>query len=311
MVRVVHDGSYSVDVNHRIKVLDRMRFPMIDDASGVLLQIEREVEELRGAARVSLLYDIAKAHKLLPVDERDWGYQAFRLPGEEYKVKVFLHTRGTFGIASAAYWWQRLAACIVRLCHRLFGRDLGILHLLFADDGWIAAVGAFYWRKVLFWLFLLDLLEVPLSWKKVRGGTVVHWIGYQLDVGCFMKGISERKVRYRESGVITGRDLRSALGRFSFVAGSLPHVRPFLGPLFAWCAVLKQGTCAKFPDAVAILLEYVAKEVSRMPMSKPRFLEDEAIEVFRVDAKAEGEVIVVGDGSSAVAQTPGRQSGSR
>ena len=256
----------------------------------------------RHSARISLLYDISKAHKLLPVDERDWGYQAFRLPGEKYEDKVFLHTRGTFGIASAAYWWQRLAACVVRLCHRLSGRDLGVLHLLFADDGWITAVGPFYWRKVLFWLFLLDLLEVPLSWKKVRGGTVVHWIGYQLDVTNFTKGISEKKVkwiqewldRYRGAGVITGRDLRSALGRFSFVAGSLPHVRPFLGPLFAWCAVLKQGTCAKFPDAVAILLEYVAKEVSRMPMSRPRFLEDEAVEVFRVDAKAEGELIVVG-----------------
>ena len=109
-----------------------------------------------------------------------------------------------------------------------------------------------------------------------------------------MKWIQEWLDRYRGAGVITGRDLRSALGRFSFVAGSLPHVRPFLGPLFAWCAVLKQGTCAKFPDAVAILLEYVAKEVSRMPMSRPRFLEDEAVEVFRVDAKAEGELIVVG-----------------
>ena len=38
VVRVVHDGSYSVDVNHRIKVRDRMRFPSVDDASGILMQ---------------------------------------------------------------------------------------------------------------------------------------------------------------------------------------------------------------------------------------------------------------------------------
>lgn len=30
-----------------------------------------------------------------------------------------------------------------------------------------------------------------------------------------------------------GRELKSALGRFCFVAGALPRVRPFLGPLFA------------------------------------------------------------------------------
>ena len=34
VVRIVHDGSYSVDINHRIKVRDRMRFPMVDDAGG-------------------------------------------------------------------------------------------------------------------------------------------------------------------------------------------------------------------------------------------------------------------------------------
>ena len=32
LVRIVHDGSYSVDVNHQIKVGDRMRFQPIDDA---------------------------------------------------------------------------------------------------------------------------------------------------------------------------------------------------------------------------------------------------------------------------------------
>ena len=85
------------------------------------------------------------------------------------KGEVFLHTRGTFGIASATYWWQRLAAGIVRLVHALSGVDLGILHLLFADDGWMVATGDFLWRKLLYWLFVLDLLEVPLSWKKVRG----------------------------------------------------------------------------------------------------------------------------------------------
>ena len=172
VVRIVHDGSYSVDVNHRIKVRDRMRFPTVDDASGVLMHLEDQAEEERGLVRFSMLYDVARAHKLLPVKEKDWGLQAFRLPGkeEEMKEEVFLHTRGTFGIASAAYWWQRLAAGIVRLGHVLAGVELGILHLLFADDGWMVATGGFFWRKLLFWLFILDLLEVPLSWKKVRGG---------------------------------------------------------------------------------------------------------------------------------------------
>ena len=302
VVRIVHDGSYSVDVNHRIKVLDRMRFPTIDDAGGLLSHLEDEMEASGGGARVSVLYDVARAHKLIPIREEDWGYQAFQLPGEEHKDKVFVHTRGTFGIASAAYWWQRLAAGIVRLCHRLGGKALGLLHLLFADDGWLVSYGEFFWRRVLFWFFCLDLIEVPISWKKVRGGVVVHWIGYQLDVQSFEKGISSKKVKWMKNWLekhlkaegILGRDLKSALGRFSFVAGALPHVRPFLGPLFAWSAVLAGGTFAKFPDAVRILLEYVVGETEGMSMSKPRRLKAGSVEAFRVDAKAEGECIVIG-----------------
>ena len=302
VVRIVHDGSYSVDINHRIKVRDRMRFPMVDDAGGILLQVEKEVEEARGAMRCSLIYDISRAHKLLPVDERDWGLQGFRLPAGKREGTVFLHTRGTFGVASAAYHWQRLAACVVRLAHRLGGVELGLLHLLFADDGWLTALGPYFWRRMLFWLFCLELFEVPIAWKKVRGGLVVHWIGYQIDVQNFSKGISEKKVkwivewleRHRASGGVTGRDLKSALGRFSFVAGALQHVRPFLGPIFAWAAVLSPGTFAKFPDAVAVLLDFIQGEVVKEAMTKPRRLENHPVEKFRVDAKAEADLIVIG-----------------
>lgn len=55
-----------------------------------------------------MLYDVARAHKLLPVKKRYWGLHSFRLPGGEDGDTVYLHTRVTFGIASAAYWWQRL-----------------------------------------------------------------------------------------------------------------------------------------------------------------------------------------------------------
>eukprot|EP00438_Fugacium_kawagutii_P013025 Skav214740 [mRNA] locus=scaffold3176:133140:134285:- [translate_table: standard] len=182
------------------------------------------------------------------------------------------------------------------------GQELGVLHLLFADDGWLTATGGFFWRKLLFWLFCLDVLEIPLSWKKVRGGTEVQWIGYTINVASFRIGISERKVqwmlewleKHMASGGITGRDLKSALGRFSFVAGALPHVRPFLGPIFAWAARLSPGVFATFPDAVVILLEYVMAEVKRNPMRKPRRLQDGARELFRIDAKAEGDCVVIG-----------------
>ena len=176
-VRLIHDGTYSVDVNRRIRVRDRMRFPLIDDAAAALRQVEEEKRECQEVVRFSVLYDIARAHKLIPVREEDWGMQAFRLPGEE-TGDIFVHTRGTFGIASAAYWFGRSIGVAVRSCHRVMGRYMGLLHLIYADDGWLTATGKRFWKKLLMWLFLYELLEIPITWKKVRGGAEVDWIGY-------------------------------------------------------------------------------------------------------------------------------------
>lgn len=182
--------------------------------------------------------------------------QAFRLPGED-TGDVYAHTRGIFGIASAAYWFGRVIGVAVRSCHRVMGRRMGLLYLIYADDGWLAATGARFWKKILMWLFLYELLEIPITWKKVRGGTEVDWTGYHLNVAKFERGVNESKRKWiigwidgklQQGGVVV-RELKSVLGRLSFVAGALRHVRPFLAPLFSWSSTLAGGTFSKFPDS--------------------------------------------------------------
>ena len=67
----------------------------------------------------------------------------------------------------------------------------------------------------------------------------MRWIGYELDIREFKKGLSSTKVKWvskyidrrlRDQGLL-GRDLKSALGRLVFVAGALGYVPSFLGPL--------------------------------------------------------------------------------
>lgn len=219
--------------------------PFIDGAAAVLRQVALQKEEGREVVRFSVLYDIAHAHKLVPVQEEDWGFQAFRLPGEP-TGHMYVHTPGTFGVASAAYWFGRVIGVVVRCCHRIMGRHMGLLHLIYADDGWLTATGTRFWKKILMWLFLYELLETPITWKKVRGGAEVDWIGYHLDVASFATGINESKRTWilrwvddkLKQGGVLGRELKSVLGRLSFVAGALRHVRPFLAPLFAWSSSL-------------------------------------------------------------------------
>ena len=63
-----------------------------------------------------------------------------------------------------------------------------------------------------------------------------------MDVGRFEIGISVKRagwaVRWLEDKARERRarlgELREGLGRLQFIAGPLEHLRPFLGPLYAW-----------------------------------------------------------------------------
>ena len=78
------------------------------------------------------------------------------------------------------------------------------------------------------------------------------------------------------------------------MAGAPPHVRPFLGPVYAWVAQLPQGLVATLPLSICLLLEFIKKEVERAPMTAPKPLMSHVKDVFRIDAKAEGDKICVG-----------------
>ena len=125
-IRVVHDGSNGVHVNHRIRPRDQVRYP----GAGELRTILRS----KAAANKKLFVvagDVSKAHRRVKIREEDWGYQACRLrPG-----RVWLNRVGTYGMTPASYHWSRAAAgVIVRLTHYLLGGLLPLELLLFSDD---------------------------------------------------------------------------------------------------------------------------------------------------------------------------------
>ena len=101
-VRVIHDGTHGVDVNRYIKVLDGAVFPTSADLKCCL----REQAE-SGAPHLGLTLDVKEAHRCVAVREEDWPLQACQVhPGG----LVYINMVGTYGVASAAYWWGRLAA---------------------------------------------------------------------------------------------------------------------------------------------------------------------------------------------------------
>jgi len=162
-----------------------MPFPQFDDVEAVV----RTLREASPSRRMLIAFDIKSAHRLIPAQEEDWGLQSFRL-------EVYVNQAGTFAIASAAFWWGRAASVIFRTFHKVLPPQTLLYLLLFADDGLLLAAGEDYHRQIISLFLYLDLMEVPLAWKKTRGGFQAEWIGYQVDLENWRLGVSEKKVRW-------------------------------------------------------------------------------------------------------------------
>ena len=109
------------------------------------------------------------------------------------KTCCILNKSGSYGVASAQFWWGRLAGSVVRLLLKLFGSRIPTWLLLFADDFLQLSLGPKFLDAVTLWLFTLRVLGIPLSWKKIKGGFVVPWIGYEINVREYTLEISETR----------------------------------------------------------------------------------------------------------------------
>mgnify|MGYP003333509867 CR=1 FL=1 len=215
---------------------------------------------------------------------------------------IWLNCVGTFGVGSAGYWWGRAGACLIRLTHYLQGENHAIWTMLYSDDGWLVGRTARYEIGLIMHLLILVVLGTPLAWHKLCGGVDSEWVGYALDIGRFELGISEKRAQWvvrwctdkaRERCVRLG-ELREGLGRLQFLAGPLEHLRPFLGPLYAWSCAGARFAKPKLPVMLVLILKYLAAELQRNRMTACRSRTKDLGEVFRLDAKAEGETVAIG-----------------
>ena len=122
------------------------------------------------------MLDVAAAHKRVKLQEADGGLQFFQVGGRLYRYRV-CH----FGARWSAYWWARVGALLHRLAHQVvYVEHFGFLYV----DDWLFLVN----RDVAPWcarvlLCLLQVVGCPLSWKKVRVGPVVDYLGFVVDCG--------------------------------------------------------------------------------------------------------------------------------
>ena len=107
--RLLHDGSHGVAVNPGIKVRDQHATATISDKQTCLAIIRKN-----GCPRIGLKGDVREAHRTFLIAEFDRVSQACELGGT-----VILNNVGAQGIASSAYWCNRLFGVVVRVVYRI------------------------------------------------------------------------------------------------------------------------------------------------------------------------------------------------
>ena len=216
-LRILHDGTHGVLVNPEIRQRDQVPTPGIGEEQVVQIDLSK-----RGTTAFGLKADVSKAHRRFKLIREDWGLVACEVvPGE-----VWLNTVGTFGLASSNCWFGRLISGPSRIVGALLGQEV-IWQLLSSDDHKWAANGANALHNLLFALFILGLVGVPLSYEKVSGGFTFEWVGYYLDYKKFQAGISDSRSQWSEKWFVSTltaekvpmADGTTALGRLGFAAG--------------------------------------------------------------------------------------------
>ena len=212
--RVLFDGTNGIHVNRRTRIRDQERSPIEAD----LKRLMREKSQ-KDRRTFALTADVARQ---VPVDPRDWHMLGCQVePGGA----VYVHTVATFGVASASYYWSRVAGAIGSVAQYCSGSQADTWHLLVADDFHLEAGGPEYRPALLAFFVVCVITGIPLSWPKTAGGDVVSWVGFELLHSSYLLGISERRAAWfvkwtrttAEQEAVHMAKFEEGLGRVMFV----------------------------------------------------------------------------------------------
>ena len=152
-----------------------------------------------GGSQFVLKGDVKAAHRRYKVPREDHGYQACSLDADS--DFLFLNEVGTFGIASAAYWWSRISGAASRAVLYLMFQEF-FYQLLFADDYKWNVCGPRGPFNLLLTVFFYEVIGMPWSWTKFRGGLEVDWVGYWVDYKSFSTGLRRAVLLGGQNGLL-------------------------------------------------------------------------------------------------------------
>ena len=295
--RIIHDGTHGVQLNNQIVIEDRLENPGPREMACIM-----ETSMAAGERCIfSLNADIAKAHRRVLVREDDWGVQACRTSSTS--SVIWLNKVGTFGVASAAFWWSRLMGLVGRLGVRISASDW-LFVLCFVDDLHLAVGGNTRWLTLWRFLVVMEMVGVPFSYHKFRGGFQSDYVGFWMDYSKFEIGLSERRATWlvdfikemeNNDWLVNVKRFQEFHGRLGFSAQVLPWLKPLLSPGYAWLAAVGKAATLRVPELLALTCIFIKEKFNKGLRKAPCGIRELDLgELFRTDAKCEPGRVVLG-----------------
>lgn len=295
--RVIHDATHGVNLNNQIVSDNQMVNPGPREMATVLnFSAKASQRVLFGVAA-----DISKAHRLFRYCEDQWGVLGCRTH-DDAEV-IWFNRTGTFGVASAAFWWSRLAGFMGRLAFRLSLQDW-LFILIFVDDMLVTAGGSNRWLVIWRVIACFEMCGAPFGYHKFKGGLQLDYVGFWLDYAKFSLGVSERRsnwiIRFVEEmqashWLVDVRRFHEFQGRLGFMSQALVWIKPFLSAGYAWISVVRKGGVLAAPPLVQFACNLIKEKLKiGYRVCDCERQESDIGEIFRTDAKCERHKVVLG-----------------
>ncbi|CAE7221556.1 unnamed protein product [Symbiodinium sp. CCMP2592] len=225
--RLVLDNSVA-GTNSQCTVPERQCFPSIHDVSHSFPIRETSDRQM------AICIDVKQAHKRCRIRDSEQGLLGFTWHNALYFFRCC-----PFGAVFSQHWWGRVGGCTLRLLHTLL--FLAHVGLLFVDDFIFSQAASLMPLSGAVICLFLQILGVPVSWKKLQTSCRVDWIGWRL---CFSSGTvslrEEKRLRLLEQvrsllrggGRISTKELESFLGLAMWACALFPTMRAMMHPFY-------------------------------------------------------------------------------
>ena len=225
--RLVLDNSVA-GTNSQCHVPEKQCFPSIHDVSHCFPLRESSTRQM------GICIDVKQAHKRCRIKSSEQGLLGFTWQDELYFFRCC-----PFGAVFSQHWWGRVGGCTLRLLHTLiFFAHMG---LLFVDDFIFSQAFSLLPLTGAMICLFLQVVGIPVSWKKLQISCRVDWIGWRL---CFSSGTvslrDEKRLRLLETvrsllkanGRVSAKDLESFLGLAMWACALFPNMKAMLHPFY-------------------------------------------------------------------------------